>query len=315
MKRHALKMFALLALPMLLVTSRAMADDAAVRKEIETQINALAQAAQSLDAQAVTNIHAADFKHVDLLGKERTLEEWMGAMRTRLEGVQGLMIAPKINDLTVDGDKAMPTIAVKMTGTVMQDGKSLPMETTEVFRDTWVKGADGWKRKIARLVMQDMRIDKKPVRPMLTPEADEVRKLLQPVYDGLGDIYVKRDWAAMEKGIGENVVMTDASGKPLNRKEVVERVKEGAKNLSDPIMTVTIRLVGVEGMTAKVVRQMTVLGDVTLPTGKSRLRYVNYTRDTYTKAEKGWAMKSSEELYSEGYLDGKPVPLAAFGGK
>ena len=114
-----------------------------------------------------------------------------------------------------------------------------------------------------------------------------------PVRD-VSDIYAKRDWTTLEKIIPENPNSTDASGMPLTKKEILDRVKNAAKNLNDPIMSIGIQQIGLESTNAKVVRVMTQLADVTLLDGtKGRLRYVNVTRDHWTKMEKNWGMKSS----------------------
>jgi len=314
MKARALAAFALLAISVWLAPN-AQADDAATRKEFEDKYTAMAQAFEKQDMNAVTAVLHPDFKYEDLLGKQTGKDEWLNSLKNRLDGVQELKVAATVNDLKVEGDTAKPIVAVKITGTISQDGKMVPLEAIETFRDTWAKTPEGWKRKLVRLVLQSTRVDKRLVRPTFTPEADAVRKTIQPLYDAISDIYVKRDWTTLEKGMGENLNATDASGKALTKKELIERIKNGAKNLNDPIMTISIQQVSLESTNATIVRTMTLLADFITPDGnKARMRYVNSTRDVFTKMGTNWVSKSSAELHSEAYLDGKLVPLSAIGG-
>lgn len=316
MKQRHFAVSAWIILIGLLFAPVARADDAAVQKELEAQYASLAQSADKVDTGAFAKVMTPDFKHVDLLGKEAVGGQWLEELKGSLSGVQGLKTTTTISEVTVMGETAKPVVSIKMTGTVMQDGKAVPLENSLVYRDTWTKAADGWKWKQARLVLQNTRIDKRTFRAPFTPEADELRKSLQPLYDALSDIYAKRDWTTLEKIIPENPNSTDAAGTSLTKKEILERVKNAAKNLNDPIMSIGIQQVGLESTNATVVRVMTILADVTLLDGrKGRLRYVNVTRDLWAKMDKNWGMKSSAELHSEAYFDGKPIPLAAFGGK
>jgi ketosteroid isomerase-like protein len=316
MKRRVFAVTTLLALMGVWIVSLAYAQDAAVRKEIEAQYVLLAQAAEKGDLDAFAKMMRPDFKHVDLLGKEATKDQWFAELQTTFGGIEGLKATPTVSAVTVTGEVVVPVVSIKMTGTMMQDGKSVPVEISLAYRDTWEKAADGWKWKQAKLVLQNTRIDKKTVKAPFTPEAEEVRKALQPLYDAISDIYAKRDWTTLEKIIPENPNSTDAAGTQLTKKELLDRIKNAAKNLNDPIMSISIQQIGMDSANAKIVRVMTLLADATLLDGtKGRLRYVNVTRDHWTKMEKNWAMKSSAELHSEAYLDGKPIPLAAFGGK
>jgi hypothetical protein len=313
----AMRTMLLAALGFALCLMAARADDAAIRKEMQTQYEAMAQAAQSGDGSALTKALPADFKYTDILGKDLSREEWAQAIRQSLADIKSLQVAATVQSVAVKGEEATSITKIKVTGdTPGEDGRPVPLEMTVTDRAVWSKGADGWKMKSARQVMIDGRQDKKPLTFPVTPEAEAVRSAIQPLYDALSTLYGKKDFDTLEKAIPENYDAKDANGTPLTRKELIERVRQGAKNLTDPIMLITVQQVAAEGGKAKAVRVLRVIADIHFPDGRTgRMRYTSVARDTWVKEKDAWANRGSEELYFEAMLDGKPVPLAAIGGK
>lgn len=305
------------ALALLLFATAARAQESALVKEFQPQYETLAQAAQNGDATAFEKVAKQDFKYTDLLGKETDLKGWLEAGRVELASIKSLKVAITVREAEGSGNEATVISQTKLTGeTTGPDGKDGPAEITRTDKGRWVKEADGWKLANLKHVMIEGRVNNRTLKFPGNMEAEAVRKFVQPLYDIVSDLYGKRDFKTMEKLMSKDYAATDKSGKALTPQEQLDRVKEGAKNLTDPIMTITVQMVDVQGEKAKVVRVIKVIADIRLPDNRTgRMKYVGVSRDTWTKAEKGWANKASEELYSEAYIDGKPVPLSAIGGK
>ena len=111
---------------------------------------------------------------------------------------------------------------------------------------------------------------------------------------------------------GQGFIVHDAEGALLSKKELIDRVKAGAKVVTNPLMTIEAQQASLDGDKVTVIRVMKLFGDVALPGGKTgRVTYMQIARDTFAKAEKTWAAKSSDELYAEATLNGLPIPLPA----
>jgi hypothetical protein len=307
----------LAAMGLMLCLMAARADDTDVQKEMQAQYDAMAQAAQGGDGGALTKALPETFKYTEILGKDLSREEWAQQVRQSLADIKSLQVAATVRTVAVSGEAATSITKIRVTGDAPgEDGKPAPLDMTITDRALWGKGANGWQMKSARQVMVDGKLDKKPLKFPATPEGEAVRTAVQPLYEALATIYGKKDFDTLEKAIPENFEAKDANGAPLTRKELIDRVRQGAKDLVDPIMFINVQQVAAEGSKAKVVRVMRVISDIHLPDGRTgRVSYTSVARDSWVKEEKGWANKASEELYSEATLDGKPVPLAAIGGK
>jgi hypothetical protein len=184
------------------------------------------------------------------------------------------------------------------------------------YRTEWVSEGGGWKLKSAKEVMFDGNTNKRPLMFSKSAAEEETRMQFQPVYAAVGQIYEKQVWEAGEKAMPEGFIMHDSEGKLLTKAEMVARVKSGAKAVSNPIVSIEPQQVALDGDKVIVIRVMKLFADVNLPGGKSgRVTYINIARDTFAKGDKGWAPKSSDELYAEASVNGLPIPISAVSGK
>lgn len=285
---------------------------------IEAYYTAVAADLQAKKTDALDKIALPDAKGMDLLGKEMPREKWLASVQERVAKIEMLKVIAEVREVAVKDNEATSIALIKATGeTPGNDGKQVPIELNFIDRTTWAKADGGWKIKLSKLVSSDGKINNRTIRNTFLPEADAARKDIQSYYDGLSDLYGKKEFDTLTKAATANadVDIRDASGNKLSGAELAGRVKDGAKNLTDPIMTINIQLAEMNGKTATVVRVMRVIGDYKIGDKTSRMRYTQVARDTWLKQEKGWANKATHELYSEAALDGKLVPLAQIGGK
>ncbi len=315
MRKLTLALFALAGF-LLVSMATAHAQDEATRNEFTAQYTAILQLIQKGQTADAAKLATADFKHVSLVGKEGNADQWGSEVKATLSLFKAPMIVTTLKDLIIKGDDATAIFANQATGDgALADGRmgSLAFTTTE--RTLWTKIGGAWKLKTVKHVMQEQRIDKRLI-PFKAPTAEmDAQTAIQQIYDLMSDVYGKADWATLEKTIPDTFALFDMTGAQITKKEMIDRLKKGAKLIQNPIVFMNIQAFGRDGDTVKVVRLATIIGDVALPDGKmGRLKYINTTRDTWVKGEKTWGSKKTEELHAEATLDGKPLPLSLIGG-
>jgi hypothetical protein len=301
-----------------LATGSASAQNDAARAEIEAQYAQIVEGLYKGDAGPLDKAAHPDFKYITILGKENPKDVWSQEIKQitgRYQAAPTTTITPKL--FTIQNEEATAVFTVKATGEgTAQDGRKGELNISTTERTTWVKGEDGWRIKLAKHVMSENRLGKSLVPFPRTPQEKETIQGIQAIYDLMGETYTKQDWDAIEKLVPENQPIKDAAGTPLSKKDLVERMKNSAKNLSNPIMFILSQQMEQSGTELRVVRLARLIADVKMPDGKNgRLIYLSVARDLFTKGEKGWNAKSSEELHSEASLDGKLIPLSLIGGK
>lgn len=315
MRKLSLALFALAGF--LLVSIGAIhAQDEATRNEFMAQYTPIAQLIQKGQSADAAKMTATEFKHVSLLGKEGSADQWGNEIKATLSLFKAPEVKTTLTSLSIKGEEATAIFSNLATGDgTLADGRTGALSFNIIERTLWAKVGGMWKLKTVKHVMQESRIDKRLI-PFKAPSADaDAQQALQQIYDLMSDVYGKADWATLEKTIPDTFPIYDMTGAQISKKELIDRLKKGAKLIQNPIVFMTIQAMGRDGDTVKVVRLATIIGDVTLPDGKTgRLKYINTTRETWVKGEKTWGSKKSEELHADATLDGKPLPLALIAG-
>jgi hypothetical protein len=296
----------------ILIPSAGFADD--LSKEIAAQFEPVAQEMPSGDSAAFMKIAAADSQFTDIMGR---MGPWADRAKTVLALAKTPMLSVTVSSATAMGDSAQAIIRVKITGTGMDRlGEEGPLNMTVTYRTDWVKDGGAWKLKSAREVMFSGTANKRPLQLTTSKVEEEARKQFQPIYTAVADLYEKQDWAAAEKAIPEGFIVHDMEGVLLSRKELMDRIKAGAKVVTTPIVTLEPQQIALGGDKVTVIRVMKLFGGVKLPDGTmGRITYTQVARDVFAKVEKGWAPKSSDELFAEAAVNGIPVPLTAVSGR
>jgi ketosteroid isomerase-like protein len=317
MRQSAARLGAALLLCVCAISARAQDD---VKKAIDAHYQAIAAALQDKKTDALDKAALSDAKAIDLFGREQDKAKWMESLGERVAKINGLKVTAELREVKTKDDEATSIALIKAVGeTAGNDGKNVPIEWNMIDRTTWAKADGNWKIKLFKTVSLQGKQNNRTIRATFTPDADMARKEFQGFYDAVADLYNKKDFDTMEKGATDDVDIRDANGEKLSGKELVKRVRDGAKNIADPVMTINVQMLEMIDGKAVVVRTMQVYGDMKIGDMNHRVRYSQIARDTWTqkKTEKGnvWQNNSSHELYSEAALDGKLVPLAQIGGK
>lgn len=144
-------------------------DDAAVRAELDAQYRKLAEAHDRKDLKAIVALKTADFHTIGPDGRvadARMMEEYSRQFLENNEPPFDIRV--KIQSLAVSGNKLIAVAEVLQEATRYRDlaGKRRKVDTSVLQRETWAKGADGWKLKCVDNVRDQKRfVDGKRVDP------------------------------------------------------------------------------------------------------------------------------------------------------
>jgi hypothetical protein len=295
---------------------RTLAQDA-LKQELETRFKQLTAEIHKGQVGDSGKVAAPDLKFVTFLGKSGTKQEWADDIKTALTPIKTPEITVTLTDLTTKGDEATAFFSTKMTGEgTLADGRTGTIYFDRTERTLWTKTDGGWMLKSVKHVMQESRLNKRLIPFKASAADEETRQGIQQLYNLMSDVYSKKDWDTLNKVIPDDFPATDSQGKPITKKEWIERIKAGATLFTEPVVFINIQAMGRDGETLKVVRLATIIADVKLPGGLTgKLKYENVTRDTYIKKEKGWGGSLAEELHAVATLDGKPLPIGLLTGK
>jgi hypothetical protein len=287
------------------------------QETVAQRADALTVSLVKADATGIASVTTGDFKYSDIFGRGGTAPFWIERFKNLLAMAKDGAAAPLPAVVTTRGDTAITMVKVKITG-VGKDrlGDEGPLDMTVTHRTDWVKDGAVWKLKSAREVYFQGTANRRPLSFSRSMAEEDTRKGLQGMYGAISEIYEKRDWEKIEKGIGEDFAFFDMVGVKLTKTELLDRVKAGTKVVSNPIVTIDPQQVAFDGDNLYVIRVMRLIGDAQLPDGKmGRVSYLNIARDTFVKKDKDWKPSASHELHAEASVNGVPIPLSLISGK
>lgn len=305
------------AFSMLLVAAGSAVRAQDTAKDIIGQTETLAKALSSGDVNALKAITTADFQFTDIFGRVGPVGQWTDRFKTVLTMAKDPVVAPGTGAVITPGDAPVAILKIKVTG-IGKDrlGEEGPLDMTLSVRTQWTKEGGAWKMKSAKEVQFEGTANKRPLSFSKTPADEDTRKGFRTLYGAVSELYEKRDFDKMEKGLPADFVIHDMEGKVLTAAEMFDRVRSGAKTVANPIMTIEPQQVALDGDKLYVIRVMRLIGDVSMPGGKvGRVVYNSIARDTYVKSGKDWKPKGSDELHAEATLDKLPIPLSLLNGK
>jgi len=161
---------ALLSLAMSLSAVMAAAqDDPGVRKELEAQYQRLAEAHEKRDLKAIVGLKTADFHAIfpdGRVGDSRMMEEYSRQFLEKNQPPYNTRFT--IQELTVSENNLIAVAEVLQEASRYRElaGARRKVDTSVVQRETWAKGAEGWKLKSVDNVRDQKRfVDGKRVDP------------------------------------------------------------------------------------------------------------------------------------------------------
>lgn len=144
-------------------------DDAAVRAELDAQYRKLAEAHDRKDLKAIVALKTADFHAIfpdGRVGDAKVMEEYSRQFLASNEPPFDIRVT--IQSLAVSENKLIAVAEVLQEATRYREmaGKRRKVDTSVLQRETWSKGADGWKLKCVDNVHDQRRfVDGKRVDP------------------------------------------------------------------------------------------------------------------------------------------------------
>jgi hypothetical protein len=164
----------LMLLPLLLVSTAARGDDAAVRKALAKQYAKADQALKRKDTKGVFDTMTADYKMVapnGMSAPRKQLEMMLPMQLSMLKTVKS--VTTTIDKLTIKGKSAVATATQKLVATAADPrdpkGGVHTIEQTQTMRDTWVQASGAWKRKQSDTLSNKLLVDGKPPQGMGAP--------------------------------------------------------------------------------------------------------------------------------------------------
>lgn len=153
-----------------------------VRNEIVAAYQQSLDALRRGDADAAMRMDTGDWVSVTVGQKPRTRQEMEPYIRRDIAGMKpppgwnaswgpdyernGTSSGIQVYDLKMDGDSAIVLCLVGTTRTGTVDGEPHKLWQGSHVRDTWVKTADGWKRRMhEKLTIDERMIDGRPPKP------------------------------------------------------------------------------------------------------------------------------------------------------
>lgn len=154
---------------MLLNALAALASDVEVRKELETQYRSLAAAHDRKDLKAIVDLKTPDFHAIfpdGRVGDNKVMEQYSKQFLESNEPPFDIRVT--IQKLMVSENMVIAVAEVLQEVTRYRElaGQRRRVDTSVLQRETWAKGADGWKLKSVDNVRDQKRfVDGKRVDP------------------------------------------------------------------------------------------------------------------------------------------------------
>jgi len=160
----------LMVLVIVSITLASGLDNKHLKKEFKAIYDKQVEAGKTRDVGAIMEFNTPDYSVRLLNGKtlsRKQLAQGMSRYFTSGQLVRQISFSYKILETTVNGNDV--NVLVEQRDKRMQmrrDGKPHKVEANVIHRDTWIKTAEGWKRRLTEDVRQTkFTVDGRPVDP------------------------------------------------------------------------------------------------------------------------------------------------------
>ena len=310
---HKLKAFSLALVAAMLAPTASRADDAAVRKQIESQMALFQQAFRRKDMAALRAITTPDFTMKTKGGVVSTRREAEAAMAADMKSIVAITDWKlKIEKISVKGDSATLIVSENMTAKLSSPMTGNRQSVSFVrMRETWIKTRVGWRYKRAEALVSEtgpkgmtfVAADQLDTR---TPEYVVARKAIQAQYAAYQRAVRKKDYKAALATMDESVTVVYPNGRTFNRKQTelsLQQVMIATRNI--PEWELKIIHVSLRGSTAFVSVGERMVSNYADFHGMHKQTLTDFYQDTWVKTAKGWRLKNTLVLRGSVTVDGK----------
>jgi hypothetical protein len=166
--RRAATAFCLVWITVLSITPAFAGNDKRLKKEIRSLYAKQIEVGKTRDVKAMMEFNTTDYWVKLLNGNKlsrQQLEQGMTRYFTSGQLVRQISFTYKILEITPRGDEVIVLVEQRDKRIqIRRDGKPHQIEANVIHRDTWIKSAEGWKRKLTEEIKQTkFTVDGKPV--------------------------------------------------------------------------------------------------------------------------------------------------------
>lgn len=150
------------------ITPAFAGNDKRLKKEIRSLYAKQIEVGKTRDVKAMMEFNTTDYSVKLLNGNKlsrQQLEQGMTRYFTSGQLVRQISFSYKILEITPNGDEVIVLVEQRDKRIqIRRDGKPHHVEANVIHRDTWIKSAEGWKRKLTEEIKQTkFTVDGKPV--------------------------------------------------------------------------------------------------------------------------------------------------------
>jgi len=290
------------------------ADDAAVRKQIESQIARFQKAFKAKDIKGMRAITTPDFsvKSPDGVKSSRTeAEAVMLAEMKSIRAVKEWKIT--IESLKVNGSTATALVNERMVAQIADTSSKVTTRVSKAkIRETWVKSGGVWKYKrsealsasSAPIGVNYVSSDNLDTR---RPEYVAVRKAIEEQYAIYRKAVRNRDLKTAMGTMTSDVTVLYPNGRTFNRKMSEALLYQTLRDLrSIKEWSVKIANLRIRGNTAvATVGERMVTTFVDFRGALHNQTLVDFYQDTWVKTKAGWRLRNTRIIRGEVEVDGK----------
>ena len=143
-------------------------NDKRLKKEIKSLYAKQIEVGKTRDVKAMMEFNTPDYSVKLLNGNKlsrQQLEQGMTRYFTSGQLVRQISFSYKILEITPSGDEVIVLVEQRDKRIqIRRDGKPHQVEANVIHRDTWIKSAESWKRKLTEEIKQTkFTVDGKPV--------------------------------------------------------------------------------------------------------------------------------------------------------
>jgi ketosteroid isomerase-like protein len=303
-----------LTLTMVVCGLPALADDAAVRRQIEAQMAKFQQAFRRKDLAGMRAITTPDFTIKSMTGRVSTHKEADAALTLELRSLRSIPEwTLKIEKLVVKGDVATAIVSEHMVARIADStGAEHADASFGRMRETWVRTSGGWRYKHAEQISSKAgpaNMNFVPLGQADTRRPDYVaaRKAIEQQYALYQQAVRRKDLRAAMATMTSDVTTVYPNGKTFDRRQMDASLGQmlislrGIKQWTLKIVNLNARKTSADATVGERLVSSYVDGSGAL----HHQTLVDFYVDSWIRTSHGWRLRNTRVLRGEATVDGK----------
>lgn len=289
------------------------ADDAAVRKQIESQMARFQQAFRKKDLAGMRAITTPDFTIKSIQGRVSTHKEADAALAIELRALRSIPEwTLKIEKLAVNGKVATAIVSEHMVAKMVDSAGAEKVSTLNGrMRETWVLTSTGWRYKHAEQLSSsvgpaNMRFVPADQADTKRPDYVAARKGIEAQYAAYQRAVRRHDVIGAMATMASDVSTVYPNGRTLDRQHMGTELEQTLRSLrSIKEWTIKIAHLNARQTTAEATVGERMVSTYVDGSGLHHQTLVDFYVDTWIKTNKGWRLRNTRVLRGEVTVDGR----------